>query len=168
MAYLVELGQQTHRVDVHVAGESLFTIDIDGVSRIADSRRIGQTTYSLLIDGRSVVAEVTVDGDQFTVSVAGEVFRLRLVDERRHRQVTLGQPEEEKGRREIRASMPGKVVDILVQVGDVIQRDQGVVIVEAMKMENELKSPASGEVREIAVKPGQTVEANQVLVVIEA
>jgi biotin carboxyl carrier protein len=167
MAYVVELGQQTHRIDVHPAGDSLFTIDIDGVPRTVDSRRIGHTTYSLLLDGRSIVAEVSADGEQFTVSIAGEVFRLRLVDERK-RQVTLGQPEEEKGRREIRASMPGKVVEVLVEVGDVIQRDQGVVIVEAMKMENELKSPAAGEVKEVFVKSGQTVETNQVLVVVEA
>jgi len=167
MAYVVELAQQTHRIDVHAAGDSLFTIDIDGVARTVDSRRIGQTTYSLLMDGRSVVAEVSIEGDQFTVTIAGEVFRMRLVDERK-RQVTLGQPEEEHGRREIRASMPGKVVEVLVRVGDTIVRDQGVVIVEAMKMENELKSPAAGEVKEILVKSGQTVEANQVLVVVEA
>ena len=167
MAYVVELGQQVHRVEVHPAGDSLFTVDIDGVARTADSRRIGETTYSLLIDSRSVVAEVSADGDQFTVTISGEVFRMRLVDERK-RQVTLGQPEEEHGRREIRASMPGKVVEVLVQVGDELTRDQGVVIVEAMKMENELKSPAAGQVKEILVKAGQTVEANQVLVVVEA
>jgi biotin carboxyl carrier protein len=167
MAYVVELGQHAHRIEVHPTGDSLFTIDIDGAPRTVDSRRIGQTTYSLLIDGRSVVAEVSADGDQFTVTIAGEVFRMRLVDERK-RKITLGQPEEEHGRREIRASMPGKVVEVLVQVGDLLKRDQGVVIVEAMKMENELKSPAAGEVKEILVKAGQAVEANQVLVVVEA
>ena len=167
MAYLAELDQHLHRIEVHPAGDSRFTIDIDGVARTVDSRRIGHTTYSLLIESRSVVAEVTADGDQFMVSIGGEIFRVRLADERR-RQVTLGEPEEEKGRREIRALMPGKVVDVLVQVGDTIVRDQGLVIVEAMKMENEVKSPASGEVQEILVRPGQIVEAGQVLVVIDA
>ncbi len=167
MAYLAELEQRTHRIEVHPAGDSSFTIDIDGIAHTVDSRRIGHTTYSLLIEGRSVVAEVTADGDQFTVSIGGEIFRVRLADERR-RQVTLGQPEEEKGRREIRALMPGKVVDVLVQVGDTIVRDQGLVILEAMKMENEVKSPASGEVQEILAAAGQTVEAGQVLVVIDA
>jgi acetyl/propionyl-CoA carboxylase alpha subunit len=167
MAYLAELGQQTHRIEVHPAGESAFTIEIDGVARTVDSRRIGQTTYSLLIEGRSVVAEVSAEGDQFMVSIGGEIFRMQLADERR-RQVTLGRPEEEKGRREIRALMPGKVVEVLVQVGDTIVRDQGLVIVEAMKMENELKSPAAGDVTEILVQAGQTVEAGQVLAVIDA
>ncbi|MFI5395537.1 MAG: biotin/lipoyl-containing protein [Candidatus Binatia bacterium] len=166
MAYLAELQQQTHRVEIHVAGDSAFTVEIDGIPRAVDSRRIGPTTYSLLIDGRSVVADVSADGDDYTVSIAGEIFRLRLVDERR-RQVALGEPEEERGRREIRALMPGKIVDILIQVGDVVVRDQGVLVIEAMKMENEVKSPAAGEVKEVLVRPGQAVEANQVLVVIE-
>jgi biotin carboxyl carrier protein len=166
MAYLVELAEQTHRVDVRPAGESTFTVEIDGVVRTVDSRRVGQTTYSLLIDGGSVVAEVSAEGDDFTVSVDGEIFRIRLVDERR-RQIALGEPEEEKGRHEIRSMMPGKVVDVLVQVGDPVIRGQGLVIIEAMKMENELKSQAAGEVKEIRVQPGQAVETNQVLVVIE-
>ena len=167
MAYLAELGTASYRVAVHPAGDSTFTIEIDGVPRTVDSRRIGHTTYSLLIDGRSVVAEVSIDGDQFTVSIGGEIFRLRLVDEHR-RQITLGEPEEEKGRREIRALMPGKVVDVLVEVGSIVVRDQGVLIIEAMKMENEVKSPAPGEVKEVLVQSGQTVEAGQVLAVIDA
>jgi biotin carboxyl carrier protein len=166
MGYLVELGQTTHRVDVRPAGESQFTVEIDGTARTVDSRRVGQTTYSLLIDGASVVAEVSCDGDQFSVSVDGEIFRFRLVDERR-RQIALGEPEEEKGRHEIRSLMPGKVVDVLVSVGDAVVRDQGLVIIEAMKMENELKSPAAGEVKDIRVQPGQAVETNQVLIVVE-
>jgi acetyl/propionyl-CoA carboxylase alpha subunit len=166
MAYLVELGQHTYRVEVHPVGESTVTVDIDGVSRLVDSRRVGSTTYSLLIDGASVVAEVSADGDEFMVSVDGEIFRFRLMDERR-RQITLGEPEEEKGRHEIRSLMPGKIVDILVAVGDTVTRDQGLVVIEAMKMENELKSQAAGEVKEIRVQPGQAVETNQVLIVIE-
>lgn len=164
--YLAELGPQTHRIAVRVAGDSAFTIEIDGVPRTVDSRRIGDTTYSLLIDGRSVVAEVSASGDQYTVSIAGEIFRLSLADERR-RQVTLGTPEEEKGRHEIRALMPGKIVEILADVGDQIERGQGLLVMEAMKMENEIKSPAQGEVKEIRVQPGQAVEAGQVLAVVE-
>ncbi len=166
MAYLAEIGEDTHRIEVHAAGDSAFTVEIDGAPRLVDSRRIGPNSYSLLIDGHSVVADVAVDGDQYVVLIAGEIFRLRLVDEHR-RQVTLGEPEEEKGRREVRALMPGKIVEVLVQVGDTVVRDQGVLIMEAMKMENEVKSPAAGEVKEIFVRPGQAVESGQVLAVIE-
>ena len=57
----------------------------------------------------------------------------------------------------LRALMPGKVVEVLIQVGDVVVRDQGLLVIEAMKMENEVKSPASGEVKEVLVEPGQAV-----------
>ena len=167
MAYLAELQHQTHRIELHVAGDSTFTVEIDGVPRPVDSRRIGPTTYSLLIDGRSVVADVSANGDAYTVSIAGEVFRVRVVDDRHLQAVALGDPEEERGRHEIRALMPGKIVDILVQIGDVVVRDQGLLVIEAMKMENEVKSLAAGEIREILVRPGQAVEANQVLMVVE-
>jgi biotin carboxyl carrier protein len=167
MAYLAELQQKTHRIELHVAGESTFSAEIDGVARTVDSRRIGPTTYSLLIDGRSVVADVSADGDAYTVCIAGEVFRMRVVDDRRRQVVSLGEPEEERGRHELRALMPGKIVEILVDVGDVVVRDQGLLVIEAMKMENEVKSLAAGEVKEILVQAGQAVEANQVLVVIE-
>ncbi len=166
MAYVADLGQQTHRIEVHAAGESIFTVEIDGVPRTVDSRRLGETTYSLLIDGRSVVAEVSASGEQYTVSIGGELFRFSLLDERRRR-VKLGTPEEEKGRHEIRALMPGKIVEVLVQVGDQVERDQGLLVVEAMKMENDIKSPAQGEVKEIRVQLGQTVDAGQVLAVVE-
>ncbi|MFN8624824.1 MAG: biotin/lipoyl-containing protein [Candidatus Binatia bacterium] len=167
MAYVVELHQHTHRIELHPVGDSTFSVEIDGVAQTVDSRRIGQTIYSLLIDGRSVVADVHADGDAYTVAIAGEVFRMRVVDDRRRQVVSLGEPEEERGRHEIRALMPGKIVDILVQVGDVVMRDQGLLVIEAMKMENEVKSLAAGEIKEIVVKAGQAVEANQVLMVIE-
>ena len=166
MAYVADLLGQTHRIELHVAGDSNFTVDIDGVPRTVDTRRLGPNTYSLLIDGHSVVADVSPNGDDYTICIAGEIFRIRLTDERR-RQVALGEPEEERGRHEIRALMPGKIVDILVQVGDAVIRDQGLLIIEAMKMENEVKSPAAGEVKEVLVRPGQAVEANQAVMVIE-
>ena len=166
MAYLAELEEQGHHIEVHAAGDSTFTVEIDGVARTVDSRRIGPNTYSLLIDGQSVVADVAAEADHYSVCIAGEVFRIQVVDERR-RHIRLGEPEEEKGRREVRALMPGKIVDVLVQVGDVVIRDQGLLIMEAMKMENEVKSPAAGEVREVLVQVGQAVESGQVLAVIE-
>ena len=63
--------------------------------------------------------------------------------------------------------MPGRVVRVLVAPGDTVAARQGVVVVEAMKMENELRSPKAGTVKEVAVTPGTSVEAGRVLVVIE-
>ncbi|HEY2744162.1 MAG TPA: biotin/lipoyl-containing protein, partial [Polyangia bacterium] len=67
----------------------------------------------------------------------------------------------------IQSPMPGKIVKVLVAVGDEVKSGQGVVVVEAMKMENELKSPKDGKVKAVAVKEGQPVEAGQTLVTLE-
>ncbi len=71
------------------------------------------------------------------------------------------------GQQAVVAPMPGRVVRVLVAPGDTVVARQGVVVVEAMKMENELRSPKAGTVRDVAVTPGTSVEAGRVLVVIE-
>lgn len=167
MAYLAEVGDRSHRVDIHDTGEGIFRIEVDGMPHEVDSRQVSPTTYSLIIDGRSYVAEVTASGEQYAVNIDGTVYRFRVVDERRHTPIVLGAPQEEHGRREIKAQMPGKVIDVLVSVGDLVERDQGLLVIEAMKMENEVKAPAAGEVKEIRVMKGQAVETNELLLVIE-
>jgi pyruvate carboxylase subunit B len=75
-----------------------------------------------------------------------------------------GAQEGSKGPKALRAPMPGLVVKVEVREGDTVFSGQGLVIVEAMKMENELKSERDGTVKRVAVEPGQTVEKDQVLV----
>jgi biotin carboxyl carrier protein len=71
------------------------------------------------------------------------------------------------GEQKVVAPMPGRIVKVLVGPGDEVAARQGVVVVEAMKMENELRAPRSGRVREVSVSPGASVEAGRVLVVLE-
>jgi biotin carboxyl carrier protein len=71
------------------------------------------------------------------------------------------------GRQEIAASMPGKVIRVLVAAGDAVKEGQGLVVVEAMKMQNEMKSPKAGRVTEIRARPDATVGAGEILVVVE-
>jgi len=71
------------------------------------------------------------------------------------------------GRQEIAASMPGKVIRVLVAPGDMVEEGQGLVVVEAMKMQNEMKSPKAGQVAEVHARPDATVSAGEVLVVVE-
>ncbi len=167
MAYLADLGQRVARIDVHDTGEATYRVDIDGTSHEVDCRQIDSSSYSVLIAHRSYVAEVVAEGDEYEVTIDGDVYRFRLADERRHKPIVLGAPEEEHGRREIRAQMPGKVVDVFVSAGDAVDRGQALLVVEAMKMENEIKAPSAGEVKEITVAPGDVIESRQLLVVIE-
>jgi len=71
------------------------------------------------------------------------------------------------GRQEIAASMPGKVMRVLVSPGDAVEEGQGLVVVEAMKMQNEMKSPKAGRVVEVRARPDATVGAGEILVVVE-
>jgi biotin carboxyl carrier protein len=90
-----------------------------------------------------------------------------LVDERRLRVGGAQSGVELQGRQKVSVPMPGKVTAVLVAEGDTVEKGQGLVIVEAMKMENEVRSPIAGEIKEIKVKPGDAVEAGAILLIVE-
>jgi biotin carboxyl carrier protein len=95
------------------------------------------------------------------------VTRVDVADERRLRLRAGTAGFSAEGKQLIVAPMPGKVVKVLVKVGDEVKQGQGLVVVEAMKMENELKSPKDGKVVELFAKEGTAVENNAKLVVVE-
>ena len=94
----------------------------------------------------------------------GKLFQVNIID-RKHRRAGAEQADESQ--RQLLAPMPGKVVRVLLTVGDEVKAGQGVVVVEAMKMQNEIKSPKTGRLLEIRVTEGDTVSGNQVLAVVE-
>ena len=99
------------------------------------------------------------------VSVNGVVMPVEVIDPREFRgRSRSGQTE---GRQQIVAMMPGRVVNILVEVGTEVEAGQGLIVVEAMKMQNEMKSPKSGKVTEVRAKAGAAVAAGEVLMMIE-
>ena len=118
-------------------------------------------SYSVLIDGRSY--EVIAAGAEIRVN--GRAFSVEVFDPRSMRGRKTGAAGE--GRQNVAAMMPGKVVRVMVAAGDVIEAGQGLVVVEAMKMQNEMKSPKAGRVVEVKTKPDATVAAGDVLLVIE-
>jgi biotin carboxyl carrier protein len=159
------VGEETHAVEVLPLGDGRWQISIDGRTRVVDGRQTGTGTFSLLIEHAAAEVSVTSRGDEFLVAVEGRTHRLRLLDERamrrRAREGTVD------GARELRAAMPGKVVAVLVEVGAEVERGHGIVVIEAMKMENEIAAPRAGTVKELRVQPGQAVEAGELLAVIE-
>jgi biotin carboxyl carrier protein len=104
--------------------------------------------------------------DTFDVTVHGRSYEVTIVDPKRLRS---GQNSDRHhhGVTEILAPMPGKVVRVQLEAGATVEKGAGVVVVEAMKMQNEMKSPRGGVVVSINVKPGDTVNAGDVLAVIE-
>ncbi|HWP57557.1 MAG TPA: biotin/lipoyl-containing protein [Candidatus Acidoferrales bacterium] len=167
MAYIAKLGERTYNLEIEEVGEHLYKVVIDGNELLVDGRKTGRTNYSLIIDRRSFEVDVDVSDDEFRVLADGRTYHVRLVDERKMRLGGLRSGIELRGRQEISVPMPGKIVAVLVAEGDKVEKGQGLVIVEAMKMENEVRSPINGEVKEVRVKAGDTVEAGKVLLVVE-
>lgn len=167
MAFIAKLGEQTYRVEIEETGKSVYRISVDGNEFVVDGKKTGRTNYSLIVDNRSFEIEVDNTEDEYRVLVDGRNYHVRLSDERRVR-VGGAQPDSQlRGRQRVSVPMPGKVIAVLVSEGDSVEKGQGLVIVEAMKMENEVRSPIAGEVKEIKVKPGETVVGGAVLVVVE-
>src|SRR5262249_13951499 len=126
----------------------------------ADVRKVEPGVYSVLLDGRSY--HVRVDG--MHVSVAGRQFRVERIDPRRWSREQSGLRAE--GVEVIAASMPGKIVRVLVAAGDQVEAGQGLVVVEAMKMQNEMKAARAGRVASLPAVPGATVNAGEVLAIL--
>jgi biotin carboxyl carrier protein len=118
--------------------------------------------WSVLAGGRSFAAQLLSNGE---VSVNGRVFRVEIFDPRsmRGRRGAAGS----EGRQTIVAPMPGRVVRILIEAGQEVAAGQGLIVVEAMKMQNEMKSPKAGRVVEVKTAAGATVAAGEILAVVE-
>ncbi|MGB7951835.1 MAG: biotin/lipoyl-containing protein [Candidatus Binatia bacterium] len=167
MAFIAKLGEQTYLVDIEEIGKGVYRIAVDGNEFLVDGKKTGRTNYSLIVDNRSFEIEVDNAEDEYRVLVDGRNYHVNLMDERR---VRVGGAQSElqlQGRQKVSVPMPGKVIAVLVSAGDAVEKGQGLVIVEAMKMENEVRSPVAGEVKEIKVKPGDAVEGGAVLVIVE-
>jgi biotin carboxyl carrier protein len=159
------VGDASHAVEILALDDGRWRVSIDGRVRVVDSRQTGSGTFSLLIDHATADVSVTSRGEEFQVAVDGQTHRLRLLDERAMRRRERAGAAD--GGRELRAAMPGKVAAVLVEVGATVERGQGIVVIEAMKMENEIAAPRAGTVQELRVKPGQAVEAGEILAIIE-
>lgn len=167
MAFIARLGEKTYTVEIEEVGKSLYRVAVDGSEFLVDGKKIGFTNYSLIVDNRSFEVEVDVKEDEYRVLVDGRNYHIDLIDERRVRLGGLQSGIQLQGRQNVSVPMPGKIVAVLVSEGDMVEKGQGLVIVEAMKMENEVRCPINGEVKEVRVKPGDAVEAGAVLAVVE-
>jgi biotin carboxyl carrier protein len=117
------------------------------------------------MDGRSYEAHVEEQPGMLVVTVGGHRFEVDVRDPRRFRRASGAAGAH--GVQTIAAPMPGKVIRVLVAPGDAVEAGQGLLVVEAMKMQNELKAPRAGKVAAVLVKEGATVTPGEVLATIE-
>jgi biotin carboxyl carrier protein len=161
---------------VTVAGREL-EVEVDGDQVTVAGRRHPATLTSapgtpvrqLLLDGRAESLGVDGGGNgHWAITQGGERWELEVVDERtRHIRSLTGGGNQARGPAALKAPMPGLVVRVQVEPGATVSAGAGVVVLEAMKMENELRAGTTATVRTVRVKPGQAVEKGQVLVEFE-
>ena len=162
MTVHLRLGEKLLRVEMGEDG----ACSVDGKSVSVDSAFGRDGVLSLLIDGRSYrcVLDRGPQGD--AVTVGGKRYAFAVEDPRSLRS-RRGAAAGADGPRAVKAPMPGRVVRVMCAVGDVVEEKQGLIVIEAMKMQNELKSPKAGKVVKLAVGVGDTVGAGDQLVVVE-
>lgn len=176
MTFDVEVGETVRTVTVHRKG-LLLHVGIGGRTHLVDVRRVGDATLSMLVSNgdaarpvTSVDAWITVNGTPgaFDVHVDGRTIPVQIRQAGAFgRQKKEGGSAPGSGPQRIVSPMPGKVVRVLVKAGDEVKARQGLVVIEAMKMENELRATRDGRVRDVAVTEGQSVDAGTVLLVVE-
>jgi len=144
--------------------EDGWAFRIDGAAVDADVAEISPGVYSILLGGRSFEARVAPQGKALTIEVGSRRMNAEVIDPRRWRR-ERGEMALE-GKQRITAPMPGKVVRVLAEQGKPIEAGQGILVLEAMKMQNEVRSPKSGTVERLLVKEGQAVNVGDALAVI--
>lgn len=172
MTFEVDINGKSRTVAVEPIPdtEGRFRIVVDGHEQLVDARKVDQSTLSLIFLDGGIGHEIEL----VESGVAGELMvrthdgLLRAeIDARRRRRGGAGGSGGKAGEQRVTAPMPGKIVRVLVKAGDEVKARQGVVVMEAMKMECELTSPKAGTVKEIAVEVGASVEAGRLLAVVE-
>jgi 3-methylcrotonyl-CoA carboxylase alpha subunit len=157
-------GDERCRLELQRNGDTYRVLNEGKEIVTVDARGVAPDRWSILLGSRSFEAKVSREKTTYRVEIDGRIFSFDLTDPARamarHGSAAVHGP----GR--IAAPMPGRVVRLLAEIGQEVQRGDGVVVVEAMKMENELAAPRDGVITEIAVEEGQTVEGGATLAVI--
>ena len=162
MKFEVRIDSRTCIVELNRDAER-WRISIDDRAVDADALEIAPGIFSILLNGKSYEVRVTpTPAGALTLQTAHHEFSAEVVDPRAWRGRRHGALEAE-GRQQILAPMPGKIIRVLIQTGEKVEAGQGLLVVEAMKMQNEIRSPKSGTVERLLVKEGQPVNAGEVL-----
>jgi biotin carboxyl carrier protein len=151
-----------------------FLVEIDGENHSLDSAALESASieevmpgvFSLLLGTRSFTVYLAAQGDRFEAVSSDSLPRLVSVADTRDRRASAD-ASSTKGPALIRAQMPGKIIKVLVEIGATVEAGQGLIVAEAMKMQNEVKAPKNGMVARILVAAGATVSAGETLMVLE-
>jgi len=163
MNFLFWLGQKEVKISLEAAGDNALRALVGDSSYDVSAEFIGQEEILLTVDGRIFNVIVHSNSLSHSVFINGRLFRV----EKRSALKTL---REEKGRqkkRDIKTTMPGRVVQVLAAAGDAVEEGQPILVLEAMKMQNEIKAPQPGRLTRVHFRAGDYVEAGSVLFTVD-
>ncbi|MEO7793377.1 MAG: biotin/lipoyl-containing protein [Thermoanaerobaculia bacterium] len=141
-----------------------YVVEIAGVRHEVDARALGPSVLSLIVAGQShEVAVVRVGDGTYSVDCRGRSFAVELVDPLTHLAERAHGEAGKQGKKTVKAYMPGRVVEVRVAAGDLVEAGQPLVVLEAMKMQNEIQAERSGVVSRIFVTAGEAVEGGDPL-----
>jgi biotin carboxyl carrier protein len=165
MRYTAMIDGERVEIDLSVNETNSIQAEIGGRKYTLEAKNIQPGIYWFNWQNRSIEVAVTPNGDGYIVSLGGRRQAVEMHDARTafRKNPQLGQA----GLVEIRAPMPGKVVRVLLPEGSEVQHNQGIIVMEAMKMQNEIKSPKSGVVKKLSVIEGAAVNAGDLLARVE-
>jgi biotin carboxyl carrier protein len=177
MRFVGVVDNEEHRVfvDDHDHETGLYTVELDGAIYQVDAQTMPSEIISAIIGHKSYDIDLD-DKDQsndpldgrLAVRVRGRVVRLEMLEHRRKKMKDAAIAHfAHSGTAPIKSPMPGKILRYLVEEGQQVTSGQGLVVVEAMKMENELQSPKDGVVKSISSAPGTAVDGGTILLIIE-
>jgi biotin carboxyl carrier protein len=160
----IDFGGKSHCVEVAQSDGKLRFL-LDGKPLEADAVEVARGIYSILIGGESFEVRTEEAAGKLRVISRGQEMYAAVRDPRQWRR-RGGAALEAEGRQQIIAPMPGKIIRVLVKAGESVATGQGLLVVEAMKMQNEIRSPRSGTVERLSVVEGQAVNAGEVVAVV--
>jgi biotin carboxyl carrier protein len=174
MLYQVRVGQKSYRLELQTLEEpatpgvstGLWRIRLDGRVLLINAAPAGADTLSLLMNGQSFEVRRERLQGSLQIFVRGTAYSVSIEDPRSLRSRKRAGMDD-AGPQKLISSMPGKVVRVLAREGDEVAAGQGVVVVEAMKMQNEVRSPKAGTLVRMLAKPGKNVDAGEVLAIVE-
>ena len=163
MKLSVKVREHVHDVVV-VRQNGHYVVEIDGKRHEVDSHKLENNFYSFVTEERSYEVSVERDGDTYTVRRGAARLDVMISDPSRQAREGLATS---SGPQKVLSQMPGKIVRVLVKEGDDVEVGAGLIVVEAMKMENEIATTKAGKVTRVAVEPGETVERGALLLIVE-